>query len=676
MIQTNRTLLIEEIAPSKDNIISIIQDAEKRESLSDEEINDVHRKLEVSSFEEVIEKFNPEIYMFIDTDRMQVEFYRTIPEEMKGMLQAVPLAENTGFFDELVKLIENKRNHKFVLTSFQDFGSFMFKTPSEDKFRELREKLICELAKGNNGAAEKILEDIITEFDEGIFLVKLFLKEAQEQFEKLATDDGDICFVIPKDNETQVSMIMVSDRFEHNRYHTKVEEDIYSDFLQQQLKGKKLNNSKLLALTLELCCKTRKENLELLVRYYNEYLEYYGKILQKFWWEAKPLLETLLGIRSFFSAYTVEKGDMPPTMIITNCTPELLMNSKYKNVFRVYLETMNEKNYLEKTIWYAIMPRIPFVVNSKEHVRERFVTNGKKHIYKSNELEYVQVVLEILGKYRIQTFLSINPEKDTIFHALERNGVEKFEASFDFLDKEENKEFMIPCYPNFMIIPQEYTLMILGKRIKYDMAEECINVEGNKMLWMGELIIEAAYVAAGLQASCQCPKYLSEFYPQKVLQDIPCVAYRLCENKHNIKTIPQMFPEIMGYSKELYSQINRQSRGMVFAPYKGKIIAITDRVYSYKQGRPDCVAIMQTLVYIERVIRYESQDYKEHLIREFFQARPGSIISSWKDNTDSVNGVLKKEERIEYSINEKDRSCIFKIHFRERNMEDVVKISS
>ena len=50
MIQTNRTLLIEEIAPNKDNIISIIPDAEKQESLSDEEIKALHAKLEVSEW--------------------------------------------------------------------------------------------------------------------------------------------------------------------------------------------------------------------------------------------------------------------------------------------------------------------------------------------------------------------------------------------------------------------------------------------------------------------------------------------------------------------------------------------------------------------------------------------------------------------------------------------------
>lgn len=136
-----------------------------------------------------------------------------------------------------------------------------------------------------------------------------------------------------------------------------------------------------------------------------------------------------------------------------------------------------------------------------------------------------------------------------------------------------------------------------------------------------------------------------------------------------------MFPEVMGYSEELYSKIKKHSKGIVFAPYKGKVIVATDRVYSYKQDRPDYIANIQTLVYMERIIRYESQDYKEHLIKEFFQSRPGSIISRWKDNSECVNAILKKEEQIEYNINEKDNCCTFKVHFREQNMEDVVKIS-
>ncbi len=675
MIQTNRTLLIEEIAPEKDNIISLIHYMEQRESLSDEEISEVHQKLEVSSFAEVIEKFNPGIYMFLDTDRMQADFYRKIPTEMERNVQAVPLGYDTGFFEELVKLMENKRRHRYVLTSFQDFGTSILRTPSPEDFWKLRENIICELTKGNEAKAERLLEEILAKYDEGLFLLKTFLAEAYESIEEIREDAGDACFVISEDSASQVHVMMVSEHFEKNRYHTKAEEELYFNFLNRCLENKELNNRNLMLLTLELCCKPRRENLTLLAHYYREYQEFYGKILQSFWWEAKPLLETLLGIRSFFSNYVQEEGIMPPTMIITNCTPEMLANSKYKEVFRIYLETMNEKNYLDKTIWYAIMPRLPFIANTKEHIRERFASKGMNHTYQVNDLASVQTVLEILEKYHIQTFLSIVSGKDTIFHALEKNGVEEFEASFAFGEKEEHKEFMIPCYPNFTIIPQEYTVMTLGKKVKYDEVDERIEIEDDKMLWMGEVMIEAAYVAAGLQAACQCPQYLAKFYPRNVRLDLPGVAYRLCEEKQNLQTVSQMYPEVMGYSEEVYDQIMRLARGMVFAPYKGKVIALTDRVYSYKQGKPDCIAIIQTMTYIERIIRYESQDYKEHLIKEFFQSRPGSIISRWKDNSGCVNGILKKEEQIEYSINEKDNSCTFKIRFRERNMEDVVRIS-
>lgn len=674
MIQTNRTLLIEEIAPNKENLISLIQYVEQRESLSDEEIKEIHQKLEVTSFEEVLEKFNPCIYMTLDTDQLQASFFRSVAPEMKKEMQTISVAKQMFFFDELVKLMENKRKHKYVLTSFQDFGASLIETPALSEFVDLRESIINEVAIGHRVKAEKILDELIEKYDTGIFLIKTFLEEASTYFKQYVIADEQLCFVIPETVEMQVSTIKVSEHFENNRYHTKEQEENYLEFLSEVLTQKRISNRKLMVLVLELCCKTREVDLGLLARYYEEYQEYYERILQNFWWEAKPLLEILLGIKSFFDSYS-NVGNMPPSLVITNCTPEMLANNKHKNVFRIYLETMNEKNYHDKTIWYAIVPRIPFRTNSKTLVRERFASKGLRHTYQANDLEYVQVVLELLEKYHIQTFLSIIPDKDTIFHALVQKGLEEFEDSFKFLEKEDGKEFLIPCYPNFVIMPQEYTLISIGEKIKYDELDEKIELEEEKKLWLDEVIVEAAYVAAGLQAACQCPQYLAKFYPRNVRQDVTGVAYHLCEDNHNLFTTPQMFPEVMGYSEELHMKIKRYSKGIVFAPYKGKVIALTDRVYSYKQDKPDNIANIQTLTYMERIIRYESQDYKEHLIKEFFQSRPGSIISRWKDNSGCINGILKKEEQIEYSINEKDNSCTFKVRFRERNMEDVVKIS-
>lgn len=675
MIQTNRTLLVEEIAPNRDNIVSMIRYMEQRESLSDEEVAELHRKLEVFSFEEVLEKFRPEIYMSLDTDRLQVSFHRKLPAGMEKEYQVIPLCNDTGFLDEVIALIENKRQHKYVLTAFQDMGRSLFHTPSPETFWELRESIIQEIKAGHESKAEKILTQLTKQYDEGIFLIRTFLLETYTYIQEAISRNDDLCFVIGDSEDVQVHTVMVSEHFEHNRYHTKEEEDKYFEFLNRYLKDKTFHNQNLMILLLELCCKPRRKNLELLERYYREYLDLYGKILQNFWWEAKPLLETLLGIRSFFRNYTIEKGVMPPSMVITNCSPELLANNRYRETLRIYLETVNEKNYLENTIWYAIIPRIPFVGNAKTYVRERFRANREKHTYQTNGLEGVQVVLELLGKYHIQSFLSTVAGSDTVFHTIKTNGIQEFENSFDFLESESYKEFMIPCYPNFTIIPQEYTLMILGKKTRYEGLENRIYIGADKKLWLDELIVEASYVAAGLQAACQCPMYLSSFYPRSVCQDVPGVSYRLCEGEHNLFTTTQMFREVVGYTHDLYSQIERLARGIVFAPYRGKVIALTDRAYSYKASTPDCIATIQTLTYMERIIRYESQDYKEHLIKEFFQARPGSIITRWKENSDCVNGILKKDEQIKYHINEENNTCTFEIQFKERNMEDVVRIS-
>ena len=86
MIQTNRTLLVEEIEPNRDNIVSIVRYIENRESFSDEEIAEIHSRLEVSSFEEVIEKFSPQIYLSLDTDSMQASFHR---RRYRGMDQGL-----------------------------------------------------------------------------------------------------------------------------------------------------------------------------------------------------------------------------------------------------------------------------------------------------------------------------------------------------------------------------------------------------------------------------------------------------------------------------------------------------------------------------------------------------------------------------------------------------------
>lgn len=110
-------------------------------------------------------------------------------------------------------------------------------------------------------------------------------------------------------------------------------------------------------------------------------------------------------------------------------------------------------------------------------------------------------------------------------------------------------------------------------------------------------------------------------------------------------------------------------------PARGQVIALTDRAHSHKSSTPDNIAVIQTLTYIERVIRYETQDFKEHLIKDFFQERPGSIIVRWKQAAGCVNGMLKKEEGLRYYIDSEGGTCLFELKLNERKMTDTVRIS-
>ena len=675
MIQTNRTLLIEEIAPDKNNLISIIQYSEQKKSLSDEEIHRIHESLEVSSFEEVIEKFRPQIYMSLDTDRLFAEFYNKVPLGMESTFEIIPLCKDNTFLDETVKLMENKKKRKYVLSTFQDFSNCLLPSLSPENFYQMRKLLMKAVMANDEPQAERILSEMTECYDDGLFLIKTYLTESYKYIQEAVNDNENMCFVIDDDEDVQVHALEISEHFEYSWYYSDVEEEKYFIFLNKALENKVIKNKNLFTLLMGLSCRAKKNNMELLEKYYREYLNFYSDLVRNFWMKSKPLMETLIGIKNFFDSYTPDDGKMRPRMVIANCTPELLANHKYKEIFQIYLESVNEKNYLDNTIWYAIMPRLPFKGSIREYSRKRFESDSCQKIYKTNELEYAEVILQLLGKYHIQTFLSTIAGNDTVFYSLQKNGIKEFEDSFLFAGKGEYQEYLIPCYPNFTIIPREYALMVPGKYTRYDDLENKIYVGKDRKIWLDELIVEASYIAAGLMASCQCPDYLSEYYPKNTGPDMPGVAYRLCEDEHNLRTVTQMYREITGYSEELYNDIINRTRGVVFAPYKGHVIALTDRVYSYKSNEPDYIANIQTITYMERIIRYKSQDYKQNLIKEFFQSRAGSIISKWKENSECINSILKKEDYITYKINEEDDTCTFEVRFNDRNIKNKVRMN-
>lgn len=681
MIQTNRTILFEMLNSRKENLISMVKNDDKRSSLTDEEIQEIRNTLEVGSFDELIRKFEPEVYIQIDTDRQQVSILRSLPEEASGYA-ALPIYREKTFFNALVRLMDDKKQKKYVLNSFQDFADKILPSSPPAPFLDMRDSLLQLVNKGCFHDAEMLLDSLIAQYDDGIFMVKTFLQQMSAYIDREGGQGDSSCFVLGRNKESQVQPLEISDRFLTWIKCTQNECDQYYDFLNTKMKEKSPKNQNLMFMLLSMACVPKPENLALLHEYYDSYLEFYIRMLRAFWREAKPLMEALLGIRSYFEQYTFAPdgeenagmaAGMPLRLLVTNCYADFVNKDRYINALRLYLESVNEKNNLTDTIWYAILPGVEYAGRKQGNIRERFQSTGENREYRKNQSADMAVLMELLSTYKIQCFVSAYPVPESTFKGFAKSGMEPWHETFALISRLENKEYIIPCFPNFTVMPQEYAMLTVGYRTSCDLLEERIVTEGESELWLDALNVEAAYVAAGLVASCQCPEYLKSYYPEKVMDNMPGIAYQLCDSGHNSITLTQMFHEIIDYPLDLYRQIAHESQGMVFAPHGGRVMALTDRAYSFRASAPSHIADIQTAAYIERVIRYDTQDFQEKLIRDFFQERPGSILSRWKLAPDCVNGILKTGEGIRYEINESSHTCKLEIAFRRGTRKETVR---
>ena len=92
---------------------------------------------------------------------------------------------------------------------------------------------------------------------------------------------------------------------------------------------------------------------ELEVRNYNSYLEFYKKSKDDFIKVVKPLMEKILGVKTFFDQYQVKERGMQPKLLITNLPLEMMVKASNLPRLITYLNTTNDKNEFDNTIWFG-----------------------------------------------------------------------------------------------------------------------------------------------------------------------------------------------------------------------------------------------------------------------------------------------------------------------------------
>ena len=132
-----------------------------------------------------------------------------------------------------------------------------------------------------------------------------------------------------------------------------------------------------------------------------------------------------------------------------------------------------------------------------------------------------------------------------------------------------------------------------------------------------------------------------------------------------------MTKEISGFTNTIKNVINTSGFGFVFssenAKYKGKDIRniMVYKARNLQMSENEFEPIYKTLVstYIERILRFYSNDFKKDNILKFFSNNPDSQKSRWGADRDYVNSILQEGDELSYEIDEKAGICNIQITF-------------
>lgn len=670
MEQTNRTILFEEVNPDKKNLLTMIGEIEGRKSLADEEISELNRELEITSFQDFVEKFTPTVHMVLDTDNKKIKFSKGYLGENE---EKIYLHSENSLFQKFLYLMEAQNRKKYVLTKFCDMLENMIPIKNIGCFHTIRLQ-VMKAAQTNDEKAHITIKKM----NHGIFLLRTFLEDTNYLLRDKNTERAVSKAISSDDAKMQVHVIKNADQYRKVLFMGEQNAERYEQYVNQSIailkEEKSVVHTQLLHDCFLLPIWFEQEKYECIQAKYEMYCQLYIEILQKFWVVAKPMIETMLGIEKFFEQYENTDG-MIPRMMIVNFAISDLLTKKNVDKLELYLSTVNCKNYNRDTIWYGILPNLSNKNNKNDNIyRERFFTKRGNYFYKRTHFEELSLLLELLGRYRIQSFLSLANEEEHTFSAFAKKGIDGINRELHVLEQLENKDYLIPCYPNFVVIPREQACMMIGKEFIFDELTGKLQIKGDKNVWFDMVGIEASYIAAGLVAACQCPKYLEKYFGKRVNSDLPGVAYRFSHMENNLVTASNLLSDTAEFADEVMEDALDKSRGVLFGPYQGKMLILTDRVFSYSKSNPLLISMIQKASYIERMIQYETQDYKRNLIVDFFRKRPGSVISKWYNKEDgAVNHILHTEEELQYRILDKDAQSVFEMHLNDIAFVHVVK---
>ena len=691
--QTNRTMLFEEINPEKLDLITLVGDVKGIDSLSDEKIKEINQHLLVKSFDEFLDKFSPTVYSFYNAANQKVMYTLKKPEGIQDdCISEIAIDQNNDFLKMLFTLIDTKRSQGITNVDFKFENLLDMISPKKvmDDIRQVRKEihyLYGEYDKLDEGDPKKLdtgdklnlmFEVASRNYNNVMAMLPLAIEDIktrlllgasqdEDESEKLQIgtlsigDNGELKIIeAPQSNSSD---LMVIEENSNYGLSTVFEEDYEAITESPSSYVKDLvvrTFSPLPAVKAEFDVETEVQN-------YNTYLEFYKDAKDEFVKTVKPLVEKLLGVKMYFDQYATKNKGMQPSLLVTNTKLDMLVKSNNLPRLRTYLNTVNAKNDFTDTVWYGIVPALELESAGKMKVsRSRFKGNEKVTKQEGNTMESLSILLDTVKDYKIQIFFNFMAEEETTFNGIATAGIDRLIDKCSVLVRKDYSEFAIPCLPNFTIIPKDKSGVVIDTRMHTTENGARLSKEKEDVLklWIEGVYVGASYVAAGIVSAYQCPEYLKESF-RNVKRNYPGVRFDIEAGDNSLRAVTTMAKEISGFTNNIKDAINSRSFGFVFSSENAqlqdkdikRITVYKARSLAMEEDGFDSIYKTQVSTYIERILRFQSGDFKHENIVRFFSNNPSSQKSKWLNDKGHVNSIIHDGDDIGYIIDEKTSLC-------------------
>ena len=698
--QTNRTMDFHCYNPEKPDLITLIGEVKGIDSLEDEKINEINEKLLVKNFDEFMDKFEPVVYSFFNATDQSVSYSLKKPDGVDpSTITEIPLTLDNDFLKMIMTMLDarggaGQRNAEF---NFESVTNMISPEKVMDDIRQTRKEIHYlynqheELEDGDPKkldigdklndkfeSASKNYNNIMTMLPLAIEDIKTRLllgnsgnegKSAEVVAGVLTIGDSGELKIIEAPKEESTELVLIDDNKNLAlAEHFAEDYEYVAEAPTEYVKDLVVRTFAPLPVVTERSIDHAQE-----VANYNGYLEFYKKAKDDFVKTVKPLVEKIAGVKLFFDQYQTQNKVTPPKLLVVNTSLEMLTKASNLPRLEKYLNTVNNKNDFENTVWFGIVSGVALdAEDMKQNQRQRFKGNDKAQKNIENTMASLGSLLTVLKDYKVQLFFNFETGEETTFDALATKGAEMYIEKCAPLSKRPLSAYAIPCYPNFTIVPKSKSGVLLDRKMIH--TKEGIELSQEKedymRLWLEGIYVGAAYVAAGITAAWQCPGYLKSYF-KEVNMDNPGVRFDVEAKDHGLRVLTSMAKEISGFTNSVKNDINRLNFGFCFASenasYNGMAVGNVSvyKARTLAEGNNGFEEIYKTLVstYIERILRYQSNDFKMDNIMHFFSSNPSSMRSKWLNTRENVNSIIQDGDDLGYTIDDAQTVCAVDLTF-------------